>query len=439
MRKFTIILITAIYAITTSAYAQNYDEAKVGNYPLPDPLTFADGKKVKNKKQWAERREEILDIFQKEMYGQMPAAPEGIALETLEQGKTLGGYATRRQVRMWFNKDKSGPKVDWLIVTPDHIEGPVPTIMLLNYNGNHTLLTDEEILLNENWMRDNDDFHIYNNRVHERSRGKRLDPNLRSIIPINMLVANGYAVVTACYADISPDPDGKDVDKDGISLKDRFAYTGIFELWGERDESRDDNTAALAAWGWVLMRGMDMIEQDSRLDEKRVILTGSSRLAKAALLAGAFDERFPVVVLNQTGGGGVPLQKHYFGENVATMTRQFKYWYCKGFAKYADNEENMPFDQHMLLACIAPRALMIQGFNEEWFDTKGEFLAAKAASPVWEFLGEKGLPDVEWPADYEKSAIGPRLAYYHRDNKHGIAAIDWVWMLEFANKVFEEK
>lgn len=95
MRKFTIILLTAIYAITISAYAQNYDEAKVGNYPLPDPLTFTDGKKVKNKKQWAERREEILDIFQKEMYGQMPAAPEGIALETIEQGKTLGGYATQ--------------------------------------------------------------------------------------------------------------------------------------------------------------------------------------------------------------------------------------------------------------------------------------------------------------------------------------------------------
>jgi hypothetical protein len=74
---------------------------------------------------------------------------------------------------------------------------------------------------------------------------------------------------------------------------------------------------------------MDMIEQDAQLDEKKVLLTGSSRLAKAAMLASAFDERFPLVVLNQTGGGGVPLQKHYFGENVATMTRQFKHWYCK--------------------------------------------------------------------------------------------------------------
>jgi hypothetical protein len=93
----------------------------------------------------------------------------------------------------------------------------------------------------------------------------------------------------------------------------------------------------------------------------------------------------------------------------------------------------------MLLACIAPRALMVQGFDEKWFDTKGEFMAMKAASPVWEFLGAEGLPDVEWPAAYDKRAIGSTLGYFHRDNLHGIAAIDWVWMLEFANNFFEKK
>lgn len=186
------------------------------------------------------------------------------------------------------------------------------------------------------------------------------------------------------------------------------------------------------------MRGMDMIEMDERLDENKVLLTGSSRLAKAAMLAGAFDERFPVVVLNQTGGGGVPLHKHYFGENVATMTYNFTHWYCKAYAKYVENEESMPFDQHMLLACMAPRALMVQGFNDKWYDTEGEFLAMKAASPAWEFLGAEGLPDVEWPASYDKSAIGNTLAYYRRNNEHGIAAIDWVWMLEFADKIFKK-
>lgn len=439
MKRITVAMFICIYVLSMSLYAQNYDESKVGNYPLPDIFTFANGKKVKTKAQWAERRKEILDIFEREMYGQMPTAPDDIVLETIEQGNTMGNYATRRQVRMWFNKDKSGPKVDWLIISPNHLEGPVPTIMFLNYEGNHTLLTDKEILINEGWQRNNESFYIFNHKADERSRGMRLDPNQRSIVPVNMLVASGYAVVTACYAEISPDPNEGDKDENGISLQQEFAYSGIFDLWGKRDEKRDDHTAALAAWGWVLMRGMDMIEKDAQLDEKRVLLTGSSRLAKAAMLASAFDERFPVVVLNQTGGGGVPLQKHYFGENVATMTRQFKHWYCTAFAKYANNEANLPFDQHMLLACIAPRALMVQGFDEKWFDTKGEFLAMKAASPVWEFLGAEGLPDVEWPAAYDKSAIGSTLGYFHRDNLHGIAAIDWVWMLEFANKVFEKR
>ncbi len=334
---------------------------------------------------------------------------------------------------MWFKEDKSGPKIDWLILTPNHVEGPIPTIILLNYYGNHTILYDEEILVNENWLKNDDTYYITNHKACDKSRGKLLDPNLRSVLPVNMLVARGYAVVTACFADISPDPSDRHLQGD-------FAFSsGVFELWGERDENKTNNTGALAAWGWALMRGMDMIERDPQLDEKKVILTGSSRLAKAAMLAGAFDERFPLIVINQTGGGGAPLHKHYFGENVRTMNTWMRHWYCKAYSKYIDNEAGMPFDQHMLLACMAPRALMIQGFNMGWFDTKGEFLALEAASPVWEFLGAEGLPKVEWPNDYDKSAIGSTLAYYRRNHDHGIAAIDWVWMLEFADKYFANK
>jgi hypothetical protein len=98
----------------------------------------------------------------------------------------------------------------------------------------------------------------------------------------------------------------------------------------------------------------------------------------------------------------------------------------------------MPFDQHLLLACVAPRALLIEGFDKPWFDTKGEFLALQAASPVWTFLGEKGLPAVEWPADYNTSAIGPRVGYVRRDQGHGIAAIDWHWMLDFADNIWKK-
>ena len=414
----------------TKAYATvNYDESAIPPYTLEDPLRFADGRKLRSRKQWPERRREILDIFQRQMYGQMPPSAE-IYPETLDEGTTLAGFARRRQVRMWFKADRTGPHIDWLELIPAQAQGPCPVILLLNYTGNHELLEDKEILVTESWMRETP------HRASQRSRGKFNRDGHDTVFPVSSLLARGYAVLTACYADISPDPDPLE-EKDGTILQDSFAYTGVFALWGPRDPSRDDNTTALAAWAWGLMRGMDMIERDPALDQDRVVLTGYSRLGKAALLAGAFDERFPVVVPVQTGGGGAPLAKRDYGEKIATQVSSFRHWFCRAYDRYAYDTASMPFDQHLLLACVAPRALLIEGFNKPWFDTEGEFLALQAASPVWTFLGEKGLPAVAWPADYDTAAIGPRVGYVRRDQGHGISAIDWHWMLDFADNVWK--
>lgn len=407
----------------------NYDEEKVPPYTLPDPLRFADGTKV-TKKNWPRRRQEILDLYQREMYGQMPPKID-ITTETVEEGVTLAGFGWRRQVRMWFNAAKTGPKIDWLVITPRYTEGPVPVIMFLNYIGNASLIDDPNIFITDGWLHESKET-VANYKATEASRGFYAGQMGNSIYPMGMLLARGYAVVTACYGEISPDPNG-------AKLQDSLAYTNVFELWGKRDNSRDDNTTALGAWAWGLMRCMDMVEKDSLLDAKRVLLTGYSRLGKAALIAGAFDERFPVVVPVQTGGGGVPLAKRFFGENVATMTTMFTHWYCRAWRKYAKHEDQMPFDQHMFLACIAPRALLVEGFDQPWFDAKGEFLAVKAASPVWEKLGKKGLPKVDFPADFDTSAIGPCLGYVRRSEGHGISAYDWTWMLDFADKVWREQ
>ena len=433
MKKIVLILLAVAWVATFLSGAQevNYDESKVGPYVLEDPLVFANGKKVRSKADWELRRSEILDIFQSEMYGRMPGKPEALVLETIEEGKTMAGTALRRQVRMWFKADKSGPSVDWLIITPARAKGPVPTVILLNYEGNHTVLPDPEIIVPDAWMRAK-----YGFKADPNARGILSDPSSITRLPADLLVARGYALVTACYAELSPDPESGDKGPDGRPLQEEFAYTRLFSLWGNRDPSRTDNTTALAAWGWGLMRGMDMIERDPALDEGKVLLTGYSRLGKAALVAGAFDERFPVVVPNQTGGGGVPLAKRNFGETITTEMRSFTHWYCKAYSRYAGHEDIMPFDQHLFLTCIAPRALLVEGFDQPWFDTKGEFLSVQAASPVWEFLGKPGLPKVSWPDDYDTKAIGPVLGYVRRDLDHGISMIDWVWMLDFADRQF---
>ena len=132
----------------------------------------------------------------------------------------------------------------------------------------------------------------------------------------------------------------------------------------------------------------------------------------------------------------MPLAKRNYGESITTEMQMFTHWYCKAYKKYAGHEDIMPFDQHMLLACVAPRGLLVEGFDTPWFDTKGEFLSIQAASPVWEMLGKKGLPQVSWPDDYDTSAIGETIGYVRRDLEHGHSAIDWTWMMDFADHLF---
>ena len=132
----------------------------------------------------------------------------------------------------------------------------------------------------------------------------------------------------------------------------------------------------------------------------------------------------------------MPLAKRDYGENVSTEMNMFHHWYCKAYNKYVDNEQAMKFDQHLIVAAIAPRRILVQGFNSGWFDTKGEFLSCRAASPAWEFLGKPGLPAGDFPANYDTGRIGPYLGYVRRGGQHGITGYDWMWTLDFADRAF---
>lgn len=410
----------------------NYEEDRVRPYVLEDPLRFSDGKRVRTKSDWTARRREILELFQSEMYGRVPE-PCSFLLDSLEEGETAAGYGIRRQTRMWLGDTlscgRSCPHIDWMVVRPKDGEGPFPCVLMLNFYGNHCLLPDKEILIPESWQDNDRKYSVTENRASAKARGIEARTDSRYQSAVGFLLARGYALVTACYSDVSPDPSSPE-------LQDSLAFTGVFDLWGDRDPGRGDNTGALAAWAWALSRGIDLIGQTEGLDSSRILLTGCSRLAKAVLLAGAVDERAAVVAPIQTGAGGVPLAKRNFGENVRTETLAFPHWFCSNFFKYAGRESRLPFDQHLLLSCVAPRALFVGGFDNPWFDTRGEFLALKAASDVWEFLGADGIPDVEFPGDFDNSAIGTDVAYYHRNNEHGIAMADWVRMLDFADRAF---
>ena len=415
----------------------NYDVSKISPYTLEDPLTFLDGTRVVTADDWQKRRKEILALFAREMYGQEPPKPEALVIEkTEEKLDAFGGYGVRAQYSMWFKPDKSGPCIHWLLVRPRYAKGPVPVILFLNYKGNHEMLPDEEIPVCTAWRRS--DVPGGSHYSTAETRGKFCNPSSSTTFPAGVFIARGYAVLTACYCEVSPDPNFNEPDE--RYRQESFAYTGVFSLWGERDQSRDDNTTALGAWAWALSRGLDLAERIPELDAKRAVVTGCSRLGKSALLAMARDERFAVCVPNQCGGGGVTLAKRDFGENVATEMIRFTHWYCKAYGKYAKNPAKLlTFDQHLLLASIAPRPVLVESFNSSpWMDPEGEFISCQAASPAWEFCGEKGMPQGEYPEPYDTKYMEGTLAFVLRTEEHGLATVDWLWLMDFADRYLKK-
>ena len=429
----------------------NYDESKVLPYSLEDPLVFADGRKVASPAEWQARRREILDIFASKMYGREPPPPEALQVELVEEGTEFAGFAIRRQYRIRFRADGTGPYLDWLVLIPNRVQGnvaiagddgrttcenkgKVPVILFLNYRGNHALLSSPEVIIPANvWSHAEQSRQDGTYSLRPEMRGAERNTSFRYTFPIEVMLARGYAVMSCCYCQVSPDVEVRNGDP--LDL----AWTGVFDLWKDQPTDAPDRITTLGAWAWALSRGLDLAERIPEIDATRAVATGCSRLGKTALIAGARDERFAVTVPNQTGGGGAPLNKRFFGETIATEQFSFPHWFCPAYFEYAGKEAELPFDQHLFLSCLAPRGLLVEGFDMDWFDTKGEFLACRAASPVWKFLGAPGLPAADFPENYSTAAIGKRLGYVRRGGQHGLSAYDWLWMMDFADGVFASR
>ncbi len=222
--------------------------------------------------------------------------------------------------------------------------------------------------------------------------------------PIEAMLARGYGMATACYEDILPDtPAGRD-------------------------------EGAIAMWAWGLSRILDWLVRLPEVDATRVIVVGHSRNGKAALWAGACDERFAMVVSNESGCGGAALERRNYGETIADITRKFPHWFCPKYATYAGRAAEMPTDQHALLAMVAPRPLYVaSAIDDRWADPRGEFLAAVAAEPVWKLFGLEGLGTTEWPPVDMPVGKG-RIGYHVRSGKHDLLEYDWQRFADFADR-----
>jgi hypothetical protein len=398
----------------------NYDESKVPQYTLPDPLVMANGQPVRDARTWnTKRRPEILELFRTHVYGRSPARPKDLNFELAEINRqALGGAAVRKQVTVYFSRKKDGPKMEMLLYLPAGARKPVPVFLGLNFTGNHTTNADPGIRIGDVWRRDPATKKTVKERGTEASRGASA-----SRWQVEKILARGFGVATIYYGDIEPDFDG------GMPH-------GVRPLYAKPGQARaPDEWAAIGAWAWGLSRALDYLETDKNVDAKRVAVTGHSRLGKTALWAGAEDTRFAMVISNASGEGGASLARRRFGERVKHLNTSFPHWFCDNYRKFNDAEDGLPVDQHMLIALIAPRPVYVNSAQEDqWADPKGEFLAAAAAGPVYKLLGKQGLDTDQHPPVHQP--IMNTVGYHVREGKHDINAYDWDRHLDFAEKHF---
>ena len=403
-------LLVIAAALETAAAQTNYDESKVPKYSLPDPLVCSDGKKVTDAKTWtAKRRPEILELFRTHMYGRSPGRPKAMTFKVFETAQNaLGGKATRKQVSVFFTGKDPGPRMDILLYLPNGIKRPVPAFVGLNFRGNHSIQTDPAIRLSTQWMRGG------------RKAGAKDRGAAKSRWPVESILARGYALATIYYGDI--DPDFHDGFKNGVH--------GVFDKSGKRPA---DAWASIAAWAWGLARAMDYFETDDEVDARRVAVMGHSRLGKTSLWAGAEDPRFAVVISNNSGCGGAALSRRRFGETVGRINRSFPHWFCENLKKYNNREDDLPLDQHMLVALIAPRGVLVCSAQQDrWADPRGEFLAAQGADAVYRLLGTDGMSAKKMPG-LSKPVLS-RIGYHIRPGRHDVKDQDWTVYMDFADK-----
>jgi hypothetical protein len=400
----------------------NYDESKIGPITLPDPLVLNNGQPVTSARTWTkQRRAEVLELFRAHVYGRSPGKPKGMKFEeTGLDHVALGGLATRKEVVMYFTGRKDGPKMTILLYVPNQARKPVPAFLGLNFMGNHSVANDPAIPLATGWLRESKDGSVTDHHATEKGRGVQ-----ESRWQIEKVIKRGYATATIYYGDIEPDH------AEGWKTGVRAALSKD----GPNTQWKPDDWGAIGAWAWGLSRALDYLETDKDIDAKRVAVHGHSRLGKTSLWAGATDERFAIVISNDSGEGGAALTRRNFGETTAIITKSFPHWFCGRYATYANNANALPIDQHMLLALAAPRPVYVASAEEDtWADPHGEFLSAKNAEPVYALFHEDGLGVGDMPK--VNRPVGGFIGYHIRTGKHDITDYDWEQYLNFADKHF---
>ena len=361
---------------------------------LPDALVFADGHRVTTKGEWPARRAELLDLFAKTIYGRPLPAPETSASSVVEENAAaMNGAATLRRVTLTSTFAGRTHSFELTLFVP-HAVPKAPVFVLLSTKPRSA--TDP-------------------------TRAKKSE-----YWPAEDVIARGYAIAA--------------IQADALAPDDEATYTeGVIRLF-EGDAASaprpPDATKAIGAWSWGLSRAIDHLVTDASIDAARIAVVGHSRGGKAALWAGAQDERIALTVANGSGCAGAAISRHPVGENVALVAGVYPYWFADTFATYANREDELPVDQHELVALVAPRAVAIgSGSEDNWADPEGEYLGLAHASSVYALFGVAAVDPHAWPKPGASIFVAPR-AYHLRPGGHELSAYDWQRYLDAADALW---
>jgi pimeloyl-ACP methyl ester carboxylesterase len=381
MKKF--VLLTAMLLFMIAVQAQrpadaNFDEAKVKPYVLPDVLRTTKHTKIRSKADWENNRPQLLRLFEDHIYGQMPRQFDDIKFSIVKEDKSaMQGRATLKQVVVEVFNHQQSVKLNLVLFIPNNSKQPVPAFLLIN------------------------------------NRGKEITDPTRKVKsgfwPAELVIDSGYAVAAFHVSDAAPD-------------NQETFMNGVLRLYPEQLEAAN-GMRAIGAWAWAASRIMDYLETDPDIDSKRVTVVGHSRGGKASLWAAAQDQRFAMCASNCSGNTGAALSRRNFGESIKAINTSFPHWFNTNYKKYNEREAELPVDQHMLIALLAPRPIYVTNASEDlWADPTGTLLALKHAAPVYELYGVKD---------------DARMGYHNRKGIHDLTPYDWSNFIRLANLNFK--
>ncbi|WP_205500575.1 glucuronyl esterase domain-containing protein [Rufibacter psychrotolerans] len=447
-----------------SPNAANYDEAKANPYPnLPELLTLKNGKKVTTPAQWwNQRRPEIVEEFEREIFGRIPKNVPKVTWKTLISEREMVGWIPVNAKQLVGQVDNSQyplleVNINMTVVTPANAKGPVPVLMMFGRSALPAPAQPPKESLEK-----------------INAAMKKLlveaDPSLKAVFeqypaytpiapqglppfgppaagdppPTHQLLAAGWGYVLIEPGSIQAD--------NGAGLT-----KGIIGLVNKGQPRKPDDWGALRAWAWGASRGLDYLETDPTVDAKRVGIEGVSRFGKAALVAQAFDQRFAVGLIGSSGEGGAKLHRRNFGEAVESLTSSYEYhWMAGNFLKYGASEatfgpktaNDLPVDAHQLIALCAPRPTFISyGIPEQgdakWLDQQGSYMATVAAGPAFKLLGAR---DLGVGHDYKTakmpgvnvSLLDGELAWRQHDGGHTDAP-NFKYFIPWADRMLKQR